>query len=115
MIVKCSKAGENSHMTVGKEYETLYVEEKNFLNYKHPYLELIDDSGEAIGWAPCDADYIDFEVRPTVLDTHGIESNVPVDRLCELNEFNRSLFNDDGTSKTLEEVNAIIDECWSKS
>ena len=39
MIVKCSKAGENSHMTVGKEYETLYVEEKNFLNYKHPYLE----------------------------------------------------------------------------
>lgn len=114
MQVICSKAGENSHMTVGKAYETTYVENKNFLNYDCPYIELINDSGEPIGWAACDRDYIDFEQRATVQDAHGIESNIPVERLHELDELNRCLFNDDGTCKSQEEVNRILDLFWSK-
>ncbi|UNY47157.1 hypothetical protein PQB73_gp056 [Cronobacter phage LPCS28] len=114
MQVVCSKAGENSNMTVGKAYETLYVEHKNFLDYKHPYIELIDDTGEPIGWAPCDAEHIDFETRATVLDQHGIESQIPVERLHELNTLSRSLFNDDGTSKTWQEVNEILDDYYKE-
>lgn len=115
MQVICSHAAENTNMTVGKAYETLYVEHKNFLDYKHPYIEFIDDSGEPIGWAPCDAESIDFEPRATVLDMHGIESQIPVDRLHELNELNRSLFNDDGTSKTWQEVNELLNKFYEES
>lgn len=113
MQLICSFAGTYMNMTVGKAYETLYVEKKTFLDYGIPYVELIDDSGEAIGWAPCDMEALRFVKYPTVEDAHGIEGRVPVDRLNELNAFNRALYTDDGVLKPLQEVDRIVGE-WDE-
>lgn len=78
MKVKVSFAASNVSLTVGKEYDTTYVEKKNFLDYDIPYFEMIDDVGEPMGWAPCDMEWIRFEKFPTIEDAHGIEGRIPV-------------------------------------
>lgn len=78
MKVEVSFAMPNARLTVGKEYDTTYVEKKNFLDYGMPYLELIDDVGEPIGWAPCDMEWVRFKKFPTIEDAHGIEGKIPV-------------------------------------
>lgn len=78
MKVKVKHAGKNASLTVGKEYDTTYVESKNFLEYGYPYFELINDDGEPMGWAPCDRDHIDWEVKPRITDAHGREAMIPM-------------------------------------
>lgn len=110
MQVICSFALSHMHMTPGKEYETLYVEKKTFLDYGIPYLEVIDDSGEPIGWAPCDMESLRFVKYPTLDDAHGIEGRVPVERLHELNDLCRAMYTDEGVLKPWEQINEIVGE-----
>lgn len=86
MKVKCTFALKHMNMTVGKEYETTYVESKSFLDYGIPYLELIDDKGEPIGWAPCDMEALRFEKYPTLQDAHGVEGQIPLARMHEIDK-----------------------------
>lgn len=110
MKIKCSYGMPNSHMTVGKVYETTYVEKKNFLDYGLPYFELIDDRGEPIGWAPCDQEYIRFEKYPTVDDAHGDESRIPPERLHEVNKDYRDHFLDENGYHLIDMVETLLDK-----